>query len=85
MADMKNITVSVEDDVYANARRKAAEKNVSVSHLVAEYLRSLSREDELRAERQRLLEDAFQRADARTDRVIAEPFHRSELCDSDFR
>lgn len=85
MADMKNITVSVEDDVYANARRKAAEKNVSVSHLVAEYLRSLSREDELRAERQRLLEDAFQRADARTDRVSAEPFHRSELYDSDFR
>ena len=82
---MKNITVSVEDDIYADARRKAAEMNVSLSHLVAEYLRSLSREDALRAERRRLLEEAYQRADARTDQVIAEPFHRSELYDSDFR
>jgi hypothetical protein len=82
---MKNITVSVEDEVYLAARRKAAERDVSLSHLVAEYLRSLTREDELRDERRRLLTAAFQHADARTDRHIAEPFHRSELYDSDFR
>ena len=82
---MKNITVSVEDEVYLAARRKAAERDVSLSHLVAEYLRSLSREDELRIERRRLLTAAFQHADARTGRLIAEPFHRSELYDSDFR
>ena len=82
---MKNITVSVEDEVYLAARRKAAERDVSLSHLVAEYLRSLSREDELRIERRRLLTAAFQHADARTDRLIAEPFHRSELYGSDFR
>ena len=82
---MKNITVSVDDEVYRAARRKAAERDVSLSHLVAEYLRSLFREDELRDERRRLLTAAFQHADARTDRRIAEPFHRSELYDSDFR
>jgi plasmid stability protein len=39
---MKNITVSVPDDVYRNARIRAAERGTSVSTLVAEYLRSLS-------------------------------------------
>jgi plasmid stability protein len=39
---MKNITVSVPDDVYRNARIRAAERGTSVSALVAEYLRSLS-------------------------------------------
>ena len=50
---MKNITVSVPDDVYLTARRQAAERSTSVSQLVAEYLRSLNREEELRAERAR--------------------------------
>lgn len=39
---MKNITVSVPDDVYRTARVRAAERGGSVSALVAEYLRSLS-------------------------------------------
>ena len=39
---MKNITVSVPDDVYRTARIRAAERGTSVSALVAEYLRSLS-------------------------------------------
>lgn len=39
---MKNITVSVPDDVYRAARIRAAERGSSVSGLVAEYLRSLS-------------------------------------------
>jgi hypothetical protein len=39
---MKNITVSVPDDVYRNARIRAAERGTSVSALVGEYLRSLS-------------------------------------------
>jgi hypothetical protein len=42
---MKNITVSVPDDVYRAARIRAAEKGSSVSSLVAEYLRSLSDRD----------------------------------------
>ena len=39
---MKNITVTVPDDVYRNARIRAAELGVSVSALVGEYLRSLA-------------------------------------------
>ncbi len=39
---MKNITVSVADDVYREARIRAAERDTSVSALVAEYLASLS-------------------------------------------
>ena len=42
---MKNITVSVPDDVYRAARIRAAERGSSVSALVAEYLRSLSERD----------------------------------------
>lgn len=39
---VKNITVSVPDDVYRNARIRAAERGSSLSALVADYLRSLS-------------------------------------------
>lgn len=38
---MKNVTVSVPDDVYRTARIRAAEGGSSVSALVAGYLRSL--------------------------------------------
>jgi plasmid stability protein len=41
---VKNITLSVPDDVYRAARIRAAERGSSVSALVAEYLRSLSSE-----------------------------------------
>ena len=39
---MKNITVTVPDDVYREARIRAAERGTSVSALVGEYLRSVS-------------------------------------------
>ena len=39
---MKNITVSVPDDVYRAARIRAAERGSSVSALVADCLRSLT-------------------------------------------
>lgn len=42
---MKNITVSVPDQVYRAARVRAAERGSSVSALVSAYLRSLSDED----------------------------------------
>jgi plasmid stability protein len=42
---VKNITVSVPDDIYRAARVRAAERGSSVSSLVAEYLRSLSDRD----------------------------------------
>ncbi len=39
---MKNITVSVPDDVYRNARVAAAQRDTSLSALVAAYLEQLS-------------------------------------------
>ena len=39
---MKNITISVPDDVYRAARIRAAEHGTSVSALVGRYLGSLS-------------------------------------------
>jgi plasmid stability protein len=42
---MRNITVSVPDDVYRAARVRAAEEGRSVSGMVATYLRSLADDD----------------------------------------
>ena len=39
---MKNITVSVPDHVYRNARVAAAQRDTSLSALVAAYLEQLS-------------------------------------------
>ena len=39
---MKNITVSVPDDVYRNARVAAAQRDTSVSAMVVAYLQQLS-------------------------------------------
>ncbi|HEU5315899.1 MAG TPA: hypothetical protein VFX49_07290 [Chloroflexota bacterium] len=39
---MKNITIAVPDEVYRQARVRAAERGTSVSALVAGYLRALS-------------------------------------------
>jgi plasmid stability protein len=39
---VKNITVTVPDDVYRDARVRAAERGSSVSALVGDFLRSLS-------------------------------------------
>jgi hypothetical protein len=50
---VKNITVSVPEDVYKAARITAAEQGTSVSALVKAYLESISQKDEefLRLER----------------------------------
>jgi hypothetical protein len=42
---VKNITVTVPDEVYRRARMRAAEQGTSVSALVAEYLRTLDAHD----------------------------------------
>jgi plasmid stability protein len=43
---MKNITVSVPDEVYTKARVRAAERGSSVSALVAAYLAELGDADD---------------------------------------
>lgn len=59
LSAVKNITVSVPDEVYRHARIRAAERGRSVSALVADYLRTLSDKDDeltrLEAERRRIV------------------------------
>jgi hypothetical protein len=43
--NMKNVTVSVDPDSYRRARLVAAERGVSVSALVRDYLSSLGSEE----------------------------------------
>lgn len=42
---MKNITVSVDDETYRRARIAAAEREISVSALVRDLLRSLDTQE----------------------------------------
>ena len=58
---MKNITVSVPDEVYRAARVAAAERGTSVSALVRDYLRSVSDRDG---------DDAFELARRRRQEII---------------
>ena len=74
---MKNITVSVPDDVYRKARIRAAERGSSVSALVADYLRSLSERDTEFARletQQRRVQDEIARFSAR-DRLGRDELH----------
>lgn len=74
---MKNITVSVSDDIYRAARIRAAELGKSVSALVAEYLSSLSeREAEFsRLEaKQRTVQNEIRRFRA-SDRLSRDEVH----------
>lgn len=43
---VKNITLSVDEQVLAAARRHAAERNSSVNALVREYLTNLAQHDD---------------------------------------
>jgi len=56
---VKNITVSVPDEVYRRARIKAAEQDSSVSGLVAEFLARLAGEDSSFERRKRLQDEVL--------------------------
>jgi hypothetical protein len=74
---MKNITVSVPDDVYRAARIRAAEEGRSVSGMVASYLRSLAGADTEFARmeaQQRAIQDQIGRFRA-TDRLSRAEAH----------
>ena len=54
---MKNVTLSVDADVLAAARRYAAERDSSVNALVREFLTAIAhREDRAKRARQRIRE-----------------------------
>ncbi len=78
---MKNLTVSVPDDVYRTARIRAAERGRSVSALVTEYLRSLASGDaefaKLEAQQRQIQSDIKQfRA---SDRLSRDEIHDRAL------
>ncbi len=76
-AAVRNITLSVPDDVYRSARIRAAERGSSVSSLVAEYLRSLSKREaefsRLEAQ-QRQVQEEIDQFSAR-DRLTRDELH----------
>ncbi len=78
---MRNITVSVPDDVYRAARIAAAEEGTSVSAMVGGYLRSLTRRnaDFLRLEQQQ--NAAFARVARRGGLNMSENLTRDEVND----
>jgi plasmid stability protein len=74
---VKNLTVTVPDEVYRSARIRAAERGTSVSALVADYLRQLTdRADEfsrLEARQEQVRQEIVRfRAD---DRVTRDELH----------
>jgi hypothetical protein len=82
---MKNITVSVDDELYRLARIKAAEQSTSISALFKAYLVRLTGGEAAETEFQRLArEEQELRAELRARRLGLDPAHnltRDELHD----
>lgn len=74
-----NITVSVPDEVYRAARIRAAERDTSVSALVADYLRSLSDREAEFARRKALWPEV--RSQISKDFKASDNLSREELYD----
>jgi hypothetical protein len=75
---MKNVTLSVDENVLAAVRRLAAERNSSVNALVREYLTSLAaQEDRATRARSRLRQLSRQS----TGRLGRKTWTRDELHD----
>jgi hypothetical protein len=56
---VRNITVSLDDDIYRRARVKAAELDTSLSALVRDYLISLGEEETDFEKRKRLQDEVL--------------------------
>ena len=56
---VKNVTVSLPDEVYRKARVKAAERNTSLSSLVREFLESLADDEGEFKRLERLQEESY--------------------------
>ena len=77
---MKNITVSVPDEVYRKARIRAAERNTSVSGLVRDLLLQVAEQDE---RRRHLLETIEAVREANPNFTATDLLSRDELHDRD--
>ena len=76
---MKNITVSVPDDIYRRARIRAAERDTSVSALVREFLLQIGEQGEMVTPREAI--DAIRKANPNFS--AADLLSREELHDRD--
>lgn len=74
---MKNITVSVEDEVYRRARIKAAEESTSVSAMVKAFLVQVTSEESDMERRKRLQRETIAsiHAFSARDRLNREQVH----------
>jgi hypothetical protein len=74
---MRNVTVSLPEDVYRRARMKAAERDTSVSALVREFLIRLGEDESDFERRQRLQNEiiASIRAFSAGDRLERDELH----------
>ena len=59
---MRNITLAIDDDVLAKARRRAAEKGTTVNAVVREHLKTFAADDDVRARARRELLDMAERS-----------------------
>jgi len=84
---MKNITVSIDDELYRAARIKAAEQATSISGLFKAFLIRLTSDEAAETEFKRLArEEQELRAELRACRLGLNPVHnltRAELYDRD--
>jgi plasmid stability protein len=74
---VKNITVSLDDDVYRSARIRAAEAGTSVSALVKQFLESLSGDESDFDRRKRLQHETIARIRSfrASDRLTRDEVH----------
>jgi hypothetical protein len=56
---VRNITVSLPDEVYRKARIKAAERNTSLSAMVKQFLESLAEDEGEFKKLERLQEESY--------------------------
>lgn len=82
---MKNITVAIDDELYRQARIKAAERSTSLSAMFKAYLLQLTSSELVEPEFQRLQREEMElRAELRANRIGLNTAHnlsREELHD----
>lgn len=78
---VKNLTISIPDDLYRRARSKAAATEISLSRFVQDFLARWASAEQSRAELVARLDALFAESDAgdRTKRGSAGPFPREEI------
>jgi hypothetical protein len=75
---VKNVTVSLADEVYRKARVKAAERNTSLSAMVKEFLESLAEDEGEFKKLERLQEESYAEIERfrASDRLTREELYR---------